>query len=463
VRALVIPVLPAFLVLAVAALTLLGDLRQHFAPFAVIAVSATAALYFAAWRSDRGATLGSTRTIITVAILLRLAALPMTPSLSDDAWRYLWDGRLELHGVNPYVVAPSDPSLRWAHDELYRLQGHPGTSTVYPPAAQLLFAIGAMPMTFGASPLFSYYALKLLLVAIDIGAVLVLLRLLERLGRPRAWAMLYAWHPLVVIEIAGQGHSDALWVASILLALFALVNRRRHRGVPWLVAGGLARLHPLALLPLWWRVAGTRRWLAGLLWSLPLLGLLIPLMEPRALAAFVTVVSRFTNYYEFNGGFYYALKWVADALAVARSNRIAGGIAVAVQLAVILVATLRARGDDPVRLVSATLVVTFALVALGAKAHVWYFIAPLALVALDPRGPLARAVLWVTFVAPLTYVAYSATPFGESTWVLWLEWGGAAAITAGAMLLERKRQAAGDTMRDASLSDRLSATEAPAA
>jgi alpha-1,6-mannosyltransferase len=441
----------AGLLVAVIALGLLGDLVAHHTAYAVIAVCSTLVLYAAALRT--GGRVLDGRHVLFVAIALRLAALPMQPSLSDDAWRYLWDGWMGLNGVNPYVVAPSDPTLDWARGELYALQGHPETPTVYPPAAQVLFMLAAVPLTLDASPLAAYFSLKAILVAIDMGAVLLLMRLLDALGRPRAWAVLYAWHPLVVVEIAGQGHSDGLWAASILLALTAAARSIPHRGVPWLVLGGMLRLHPLALLPLWARTLEPRALGCAVLVSAPLLLLALPLLFDGALGTFLEVAARFTNYYEFNGGFYYAVKRIVDELALSPSNRIAGAVSVCAQVGIIVAAALRVgRGDGVGRLVAISLVVTTATVALGAKAHVWYFVAPLVLVALDPRAALSRAWLWLALVAPLTYSAYTSTPVRESSIVLWLEWGGAAAL---ALWSWRKRDAVEATTREPERSDRV--------
>jgi alpha-1,6-mannosyltransferase len=449
----VITIAALLLCAAPLALAGLGDLREAFASYAVIAVSSCVVLLaLHAWLRRRGVELSKT-TVVLVAVALRVAAMPMSPTLSDDAWRYLWDGRLVLHGINPYLIAPADPQLERYHDALYGLQGYPTTPTVYPPAAQLFFAAAATPsllatITPNRMPTWhgvSFLLLKLLLLVLELTAIWSLLALLERLGRPLRDAVLYAWHPLVVIELAGQGHYDGMWIATLGLALVAASSGRKGRGIPWLVAGVLTRLYPLALLPLWTRREGMRRTLVGLALAIPLAIMIAPFADRGALESFVAIVARFTNYYEFNGGAYYLVKWLIDRLSLAPSNVIAGAIGTALQLAVIATATWRLkRGDSLARLIAATLLVVTAIVALGPKAHPWYFVASLFLAALDPRAPLARAWLWVAFVAPLSYVAYAVEGANESAIVLWLEWGGGALIALWSRRREKANRAAGD-------------------
>ena len=431
----------ALLVCATVGLTLLGSLREHFALFAVIAVSATAILYLFAARRDGGGASIASSTVLGVALLLRLAALPMEPTLSDDVWRYLWDGRVSLAGENPYLLVPGDSVLAHLHPPLLALQGHPETPTVYPPVAQLLFALAALPARGNDGHITAYYLWKSLLVALELAGVWLLLRVLASCGTPLRWGTLYAWHPLAVVEVAGQGHLDGLWVAALAAALWCY--RTRGGGIGWLAAGTMFRLYPVVLLPLWSRTLGMRRTIWGLLVSAPLVLLTLPLLEPGALASMATVVARFTNYYEFNGGFYYGVKWLFDLVGVVPSNRAAGLVSTLAQLlvaAIAFIAARRAMSFD--RLVALSLAVTSAVVALGAKSHTWYYVAPLVLVALDPRTPLARAWLWIAMVAPLTYAAYTVTPVRESPVILAIEWGGAVILAIATLYAERSNRSA---------------------
>ncbi len=153
-------------------------------------------LAFISYIEERTPIVWSPTVIIAVAVFIRLLFLFRPPELSDDIYRYLWDGLQILKAHNPYSAAPSD--IR-RHGEIYTHLlthiNHPDLITIYPPAAQLVFAIGAY---FGRTIL----GIKALLLVIDIATCYLLLKLLSSLNLPSWRSVLYAWHPLPVIEIS---------------------------------------------------------------------------------------------------------------------------------------------------------------------------------------------------------------------------------------------------------------------
>lgn len=384
----------------------------------------------------------SRRYILGWALILRLVLLPMSPSLSDDAWRYLWDGRLLVEGISPYHAVPADSSLNHLRDELFRLQAYPTTNTIYPPGAQILFATAMAQSTFlGGDYMAGYYLYKGMLVALELVAVAMLLELRRLRSDPCTPAVLYAWHPLAIVELAGQGHTDALWVAAIGLALVAFASNGWGRGIPWLALGGTLRLYPLALIPIWLPFTGWRHWWRGILLSVPFLALLAVFLDPIARDTFTTVLARFTNYYEFNGGVYYGVKWLADALSLKPSNRIAGAICTGLMLLCHVGVLVRYRhGGDVAVLASAILALLTAEIALGAKAHVWYFTAPLYVAAALDAGPLRRGWFWLALFAPVTYAMYLVQPITERMEVVAVEWSLFALVTGSELArLARKK------------------------
>ena len=152
--------------------------------------------------------------LILAAALFRATLLVRSPDLSDDQRRYLWDARVSAAGISPYAHAPDDPAVaRLAPEESARLP-HRELPTIYPPVAQTAFALGSGG---GRRPV----ALKALFAAADVAIVWLLVRLGAGFG-----AALYAFHPLPVLEIAGQGHVDSLGVALLLASLGLLAARR---------------------------------------------------------------------------------------------------------------------------------------------------------------------------------------------------------------------------------------------
>jgi alpha-1,6-mannosyltransferase len=189
-----------------------------------------------------------------VVIGLVLAALWQLPFLltltppgsDDDVHRYVWDGRVQRLGYNPYIVIPSDPALSGLHTPETRTLNNPDVPSPYPAGAQLFFrAVTAIHE--------SVFALKVAFVVCDLAIVLVLLDILRRSGEGAHWVLAYAWNPLLAIEVAGSGHIDIVG-ALLLLVSFAALERRWRTVAA--VAFGLAvavKFLPIVLLPLYWR------------------------------------------------------------------------------------------------------------------------------------------------------------------------------------------------------------------
>lgn len=420
----------------------LGDLRQSIITGVVLCVSATLLLYAGFLYLYRTGKSVRERDIFLVAVLLRLVLLPMQPSLSDDAWRYLWDGRLVANGISPYHHIPADSVLEGYHDELYALQGYPETNTIYPPVAQLIFA-GSVSLAepIGSGPLPAYYLYKLFLVAAELLAVWLLLRLLRTMRRPALGAVLYAWHPLAVVELAGQGHTDGFWVLALALGFAGYVWGRAGKGLPGLAFGVVVRLFPILLMPVWARFLQRRQFFAGALLSLPILLLLYVFLDPEAFQRYSTVAARFTNYYEFNGGFYLGMKGVLDVLHIVPSNRIAGGITTAAMLLGVLAITVwPIRRRTLSALMLRVMGIVSLQIALSAKVHIWYFVLPLFLLAFIPDRRFAGAWLWAALIAPMTYLYYAVEPNAEQMPVMAAEWGGFVLLILVGWFVERQQK-----------------------
>jgi alpha-1,6-mannosyltransferase len=183
---------------------------------------------------------------LVLAAMWHLAFLMMPPGTDDDIHRYLWDGRVQRFGYNPYIVIPNDPAFAALHTPETRTLNNSYLPSPYPAGAELFFrAVTAIHE--------SIFALKVAFVICDLAVVLLLLDVLRRSGRGAHWALAYAWNPLLAIEVAGSGHIDIVGVLLLLVSLAAL--GRRWRTVAALAFGlsVAVKLLPIVLLPLYWR------------------------------------------------------------------------------------------------------------------------------------------------------------------------------------------------------------------
>jgi len=183
---------------------------------------------------------------LVLAALWRLAFLQMPPGSDDDIHRYVWDGRVQRLGYDPYMVVPRDPALAALHTPETRTLNNPDLPSPYPAGAELFFrAVTAIHE--------SVFALKVAFVVCDFAIVLVLLDILGHSGQAAHWVLAYAWNPLLATEVAGSGHIDIVGTLLLLVSFVAL--GRRWRAVA-AVAFGLAvavKFLPIVLLPLYWR------------------------------------------------------------------------------------------------------------------------------------------------------------------------------------------------------------------
>ena len=246
------PALAAVLIVAVAAVLSWGAMQGRASSddlFYVCTVS-QAGLCLAAARLATGRGAGSVvPVLIGGAILLRLWFLFTTPSLSGDIYRYIWDGRIVDAGFNPYLHVPADPLLRALRDpaQYGLIDKRDYAVTIYPPVAEALFALVARVSG-------SVVAMKLAMVLLEGVAILGMMRLLDRLERPRGLLALYLLHPAPLWEIAGNGHVDAAMMA-FSYGAFAWAGSRRDTVRQALVLAFGTLVKPLAALglPALWR------------------------------------------------------------------------------------------------------------------------------------------------------------------------------------------------------------------
>src|SRR5574337_315731 len=153
-------------------------------------------------KRSRSSSLG---VILGFAILFRTTLLFMPQVLSSDIYRYLWDGRVQSAGINPYAFLPEADALRFLRDEqIFPLINRQWAPTIYPPGAQIFFA--------GTYRLFpdSIVGLKFIMLCFDLATIALIVRLLKRAEIDPDRVLLYAWSPLVLFELVGSGHLEAL-------------------------------------------------------------------------------------------------------------------------------------------------------------------------------------------------------------------------------------------------------------
>jgi hypothetical protein len=181
--------------------------------------------------------------ILLVGLAMRLIVLPSPPA-SSDIYRYIWDGRVQAAGINPYRYLPADEALQGLRDQaIYpNINRASYAPTIYPPTAELVFLAATR---ISETPVF----MKTVMIGFEGIAVWAILQLLAARGLPATRVLLYAWHPLPVWEFAGDGHVDAIAIAFLLLAFVATDRRSPILSGVALAAGVLVKYFPAVAGP----------------------------------------------------------------------------------------------------------------------------------------------------------------------------------------------------------------------
>ncbi len=365
----------------------------------------TSAALFAlcAWTALHGQIAVSMANVLLWAIVFRIPFILSPPVLSDDVWRYLWDGKVAVAGINPYSYAPDDPALFSLRDGLWDRVNHRSVPTIYPPFAQILFRLAASNGGLGAW--------KVLVLGFDLASIGALVTGLERRERAPAHVLLYAWNPLVLVEFAWSAHVD---VAAVALATWAIVVAAKRREAASLVLVSIAtgiKLFPALLLPALLRRATTRR-----SWAIPVAIAIIGSVPyvSSGMPAWFRGLRIYARDWEFNGLPYLLCRAVVHDPMWARLI-----LFVTLTATTVVVTARRSKPAD------CAVGVLAACVAMSPTVHPWYVTWPLPAAVLSDRPPRVACLLatLVVLVAYVVLVVREATGIWRlpQAWLL-LEW-----------------------------------------
>lgn len=360
--------------------------------------------------------------ILASALLLRILFLTSTPTLSDDFHRFLWDGALTAHGENPYQETPETSAQTNGPNppgEHFREMNSRQFFSVYPPLLQAIFA-GASASS-SLHPKTDLIFLRLVLLAAETATLVLLPALLRR--RKTADNIpfaLYAWNPLILVELTGNLHFEGLMIFSLALFLY-LSEKSRPLGASFALSLGVAaKLLPLLILPLLWRRWGFRTFLQGAtivagvnaaLWA--------PFWFPELPVNYLSSLRLYFDHFEFNAGILRIARPFFSLTGLDKIPGISPALFLSLLSTVLICAYSVRRKTAVNRSLPFSLLIIWSLYLLPSTTiHPWY-ITPLIFfsVLTNHRFP----VLW-SFLIPLTYITYARQPYAGSTVVLVIEY-----------------------------------------
>ncbi len=391
--------------------------RNAFGPL-VLTFAVLFAAYFCLtrWYSNQP------RWLLCASLLFRLLFLFVVPALSDDFYRFLWDGRLSADGLNPFLHTPGQlVENGWSQDHavteiLFRHMNSPRYYTVYPPVLQGVFLLSApfssLSLTGGV------VVLRLCILLAEVFSVFLLMRLLAAYGLPPGRVWLYALNPLVIVELTGNLHFEALMIVFLLAFLLALTGDKLRRAALFLALSAGVKLLPVMFFPLILAKKGPKKTLHLSLWTGFFFALgWLPFLSKDLLNIF-TSLNLYFQTFEFNAGVYYLLREIGFRM---EGYNVIGTLGPALGLTVLGSVLLLAWAGYVRKIPLPTLMLLSLTVyfLLATVVHPWYVTG---LVALGVFTRWIYPLVWSGMVV-LSYAAYGQVPYREDLrWVL-VEYG----------------------------------------
>jgi hypothetical protein len=376
--------------------------------------------------------------IVGYAVLLRVVLLFSLPALSNDYFRFIWDGRMTVLGWNPYLVLPEEfsgtplmKSVGKDAETLLEGQGSlsPGNYTTYPPLNQVVFIIASWLFPENISG--SVVVMRLFLIAAEAGTLFYGRRVLKKLRLPESNILIYALNPMVILEITGNLHFEGLLIFFLVLSLNALLQNQFRWSALWMTFSISIKLIPLIFLPLLLKKTGQRGLITySLLVFAGSIILFLPFFNIDLISNFFSSIDLYFRKFEFNASIYYLVRWAGYEVYGWNIIQKAGPLLGLTFFVVVLIRSLLARNQDNRVLMESLLGVSTVYYLLATTVHPWYLCLPLFL-SLFTRFRFPVVWSWLAF---LSYFAYSNPDFQENLVLVALEY----AAVLGFFLLERR-------------------------
>ncbi|MBX9734925.1 MAG: hypothetical protein K2X37_12760 [Chitinophagaceae bacterium] len=379
-------------------------------------------IFIVLWKNKEQ--LGMKDIIVAAAVFRLLTAFTM-PTLSDDVFRFIWDGQLIVKGENPMLTTPDNylaamPPIAGNYVYAMKLHGlinHPQFYTCYPPLMQGAFWLSAF--LGGSSITASIIIIKLFISIVDVIGIIFLYKLLKKNNLNQKLIILYALNPIIIIEGAGNAHFEVVQAAFIFISLYYLhVKKMTTAAICW----GLAivtKLVPLMLLPLIVRWLG---WKKGIIFSVISVFVaaisFLPFVSSNSLQGFGKSLNLYFQNFEFNGSIYYIAREIGWSIKGYNYISFIGPFLMSLFLGCYAILFFTKKTLTFNSFASASAIVFSLYYLFATTVHPWYFInlIPFAILA-GKKYPF----VWLA-AAFLSYQAYSNHPFHEKMWVIAIEY-----------------------------------------
>ncbi|WP_228236245.1 polyprenol phosphomannose-dependent alpha 1,6 mannosyltransferase MptB [Allomuricauda sp. M10] len=365
--------------------------------------------------------------LLVIGILFRLVFLVAEPNLSQDFYRFIWDGELIKNGINPYLYTP-DQLMEQGKVVIANMQElHAGMTELnarhysnYPPVNQILFALSAL--LGGGSVLGSIIAMRLLIILADLGVLYFGRKLLIQLNQAHHRVFWYFLNPLVIIELTGNLHFEGVMLFFFVWSLYLLAKQKWIWAAPVYALSIMVKLVPLLLLPILLKYLGFKK--STGFYALTIIGclaLLLPFYSPVFVDNYSETLKLWFSNFEFNASVYNVVKKIAVTYYEAKPWELIDAYGTLVTKIVVVVTLLIAFILKNQKLPTAVTSMVLALSCyyfLTSTVHPWYVVF---LMGISIFSSLRFPLIWSLMVI-LSYQTYANVDFKEQLWLLAIEY-----------------------------------------
>lgn len=364
--------------------------------------------------------------LLGVGILCRLVFFVAEPNLSQDFYRFIWDGELVRHFVNPYLNIPNTlidrPDLVISNaQELYEGMGSLSARhfSNYPPLNQLLFGLAAL--LGGKSVLGTTMALRGIIILADVGIFYFGRKLLKNLNQSPHLIFWYFLNPLIILELTGNLHFEGVMLFFFVWSLYLLSVQKWQWAAVLYACSISVKLVPLLFLPLFLKHFKFNKAIGFyIIIGIASLLLFAPFYSTEFITNYSKTIGLWFSNFEFNAGIYNGIKQIAIQFDAKPWELIKtyGKITPLLTIVTVLLFTFLRRNQNPAILISSMLWVLTVYYFTTATVHPWYVVF---LVTLTIFTTYRFALVWSATII-LSYFAYSLADFKENLWLLALEY-----------------------------------------